>query len=146
MNSESGRSAVSSQVTGIAAEGDSSGEFGANEWLVDEMYELYVQDKNLVDASWWPVLENYHSTIIASQDAAPAAPETVAPAASAAPIASAAPPTEPSAATGPPTGSQPVARTTSVQAKPQPIPADAPAKAPTSTPASSATASANPVP
>ena len=50
---------MSSQVTGIAPEGDSSGEFGANEWLVDEMYELYVQDKNLVDKTWWPVLENY---------------------------------------------------------------------------------------
>ena len=61
---------MSSQVTGIAAEGDSSGEFGANEWLVDEMYELYLKDKNLVDKTWWPVLENYHSTV----DAAPTDP------------------------------------------------------------------------
>ena len=30
---------MSSQVTGVAPDGESSGEFGANEWLVDEMYE-----------------------------------------------------------------------------------------------------------
>ncbi len=27
--------------------------FGANEWLVDEMYEKYVQDPNSVDKVWW---------------------------------------------------------------------------------------------
>jgi multifunctional 2-oxoglutarate metabolism enzyme len=116
---------VSSQVTGIASEGDSSGEFGANEWLVDEMYELYLKDKNLVDKTWWPVLENYHSTVTstATADAAgssavggePQIPVEVAQDAPAAPTSSA-----------PLTGSQPVARTTSVQAKPQPIPAQAP--------------------
>ena len=46
---------MSSQVP----EGDSAGEFGANEWLVDEMYELFQQDRNLVDQSWWAFLENY---------------------------------------------------------------------------------------
>ena len=108
---ESGRSVVSSQVTGIAPEGDSSGEFGANEWLVDEMHELYLKDKNLVDQAWWPFLETYHSTV----DQMP----------SEAPVVTAAPenPT-------PPTGSQPIAKTTSLQAKPQPIPADAPATTP----------------
>ena len=50
---------MSSQVTGIAPEGESSGEFGANEWLVDEMYERWLVDKNSVDKSWWPVLEHY---------------------------------------------------------------------------------------
>ena len=139
---------MSSQVTGIAPDGDSSGEFGANEWLVDEMYELYQQDKNLVDQSWWPVLESYHRTDPTPTGAidvvaAPAPesqvggeaqiPETVTEAAAAEP----APAAEPAAAApaaaaepAPVTGSQPVARTTSVQAKPQPIPADAPATAP----------------
>jgi 2-oxoglutarate decarboxylase len=50
---------VSSQVTGLAAEDGSSSEFGANEWLVDEMYERYVVDRNSVDESWWPILESY---------------------------------------------------------------------------------------
>ena len=27
--------------------------FGANEWLVDEMYEKYQQDPNSVDKVWW---------------------------------------------------------------------------------------------
>ena len=34
-----------------------SADLGANEWLVDEMYERYLADKNSVDESWWPVLE-----------------------------------------------------------------------------------------
>ena len=34
--------------------GDSSTSgFGANEWLVDEMYEKYQQDPNSVDKVWW---------------------------------------------------------------------------------------------
>ena len=34
--------------------GDSSTSgFGANEWLVDEMYEKYQEDPNSVDKVWW---------------------------------------------------------------------------------------------
>ena len=29
--------------------------FGANEWLVEEMYERYRQDPNSVDKAWWAV-------------------------------------------------------------------------------------------
>jgi len=94
------------------------------------MYELYLQDKNLVDSTWWPVLENYHRTVAdptptgtiptVTDAAAPAAesPAVAAPEAAAAPA-----PAAPAAA--PATGNIPVARTTSLQAKPQPIPADA---------------------
>ena len=114
---------MSSQVTGIAPEGDSSGEFGANEWLVDEMYERYLVDKNSVDQSWWPTLESYHQT--ATTDPTPTETITLPPQPAAQQIAETAP-----AAANPPTGSQPIARTTSVQAKPQPIPADAPATSP----------------
>ena len=53
MRIESGRSAVSSQVTGVGPDGNAAGEFGANEWLVDELYEQYKVDKNSVDPSWW---------------------------------------------------------------------------------------------
>ncbi len=114
---------MSSQVTGIAPEGDSSGEFGANEWLVDEMYELYLKDKNLVDSTWWPVLENYHRT--ATDDPTPTGViATVTPSATPAAVETASTPV------GGNTGSTPVARTTSVQAKPQPIPAEAPATSP----------------
>ena len=53
---------MSSQVTGLAAEDGSSGEFGANEWLVDEMYERYLVDRDSVDQSWWPILDSYRPT------------------------------------------------------------------------------------
>jgi 2-oxoglutarate decarboxylase len=36
-------------------------EFGGNEWLVDELYEQYQQDKNAVDAKWWPLFESFGS-------------------------------------------------------------------------------------
>jgi 2-oxoglutarate dehydrogenase E1 component len=47
---------VSDPVTGTVPDDGTSGEFGANEWLVDEMYERYLVDKNSVDQSWWPIL------------------------------------------------------------------------------------------
>ncbi len=135
----SGRSAVSSQVTGLVPEDSSSGEFGANEWLVDEMYERYIADKNSVDESWWPILESYHRTEVTPAGAEPSAekveaavadpgqepqiPEEVLPAATAAAPADGAKEAAPVASAS---GSQPVARTTSVVAKSQPIPADAP--------------------
>jgi 2-oxoglutarate decarboxylase len=49
---------VSSQLTGT--EEGAGAEFGANEWLVDELYERFLMDRNSVDKSWWPVLEAYH--------------------------------------------------------------------------------------
>uniref|UniRef100_UPI001F2C3526 2-oxoglutarate dehydrogenase E1 subunit family protein n=1 Tax=Microbacterium sp. 18062 TaxID=2681410 RepID=UPI001F2C3526 len=48
---------MSSQVTGVGVSND--GEFGANEWLVEELYEQFKVDRNSVDKSWWPVLEAY---------------------------------------------------------------------------------------
>ncbi len=33
--------------------------FGPNEWLVDELYEQYQRDKNLVDKAWWDFFEDY---------------------------------------------------------------------------------------
>jgi 2-oxoglutarate dehydrogenase E1 component len=201
--------AVSSQVTGVGTEDGSTGEFGANEWLVDELYEQFVHDKNSVDRSWWPILEHYHPSVkeegaagagapsaesVPSPDETPApapaepgiptpseptvptpaeptvpapaepnapspsepstpAPPTIpAPPATPAPPAAPTPPeapTPPAAATAaggapaphpnepkpvttpiPIIGQQPVARTTSIAPKPQPVPADAPVTAP----------------
>jgi 2-oxoglutarate decarboxylase len=145
---ESGRWAVSSQVTGLAAEDGSSGEFGANEWLVDEMYERFIVDKNSVDQSWWPILESYHQVTAEAPAApaeAPATPAAAAPVepqpahepapAPAAPVVDAATAAEPAPAT------QPVARTTSLQPKPQPIPAQAP-ESPSQAPAAGEDAAA----
>ncbi len=33
--------------------------FGANEWLVDEMYERYQQDPSSVDKAWWDFFKSY---------------------------------------------------------------------------------------
>ncbi|HZK59818.1 MAG TPA: multifunctional oxoglutarate decarboxylase/oxoglutarate dehydrogenase thiamine pyrophosphate-binding subunit/dihydrolipoyllysine-residue succinyltransferase subunit, partial [Cryobacterium sp.] len=124
---------MSSQLTGGGSDEKTSGEFGANEWLVDELYERYLVDKNSVDESWWPVLESYHQTATAGSptpatDAAPAADAPVAVAEAAA--AAAAAPAHPITAPITVIGSQPTARTTSVAAKPVPVPAEAPITSP----------------
>ncbi|SIR70674.1 multifunctional oxoglutarate decarboxylase/oxoglutarate dehydrogenase thiamine pyrophosphate-binding subunit/dihydrolipoyllysine-residue succinyltransferase subunit [Microbacterium sp. RURRCA19A] len=108
---------MSSQVTGVGT--SSEGEFGANEWLVDELYEQFKVDKHSVDKAWWPILEAYHPVVDGSAAAAP--PPSPSPSAPAAP-------TEPKPVTAPipVVGQAPVARTTSTPAKPQPIPAQAP--------------------
>jgi len=126
-----GGQAVSSPITGTAADDPNSGEFGANEWLVDELYERYLVDKNSVDKSWWPVLESYHpvtdstpTTSIPVVESEGAAPVTTAPAPEAEkPVE---PTTQAPSEPAPTTASTPVARTTSAPAKPQPIPAQAP--------------------
>lgn len=33
--------------------------FGANQWLVDELYEQFLADKNSVDPAWWDFFEDY---------------------------------------------------------------------------------------
>ncbi len=105
-------------MSGENSQQDQSGAYGANEWLVDEMYAQYLVNPDSVDKTWWPILENYHPQT-SVQAPAPAAP--VAPAAPAAVVQEA--PVEVSTATS----SIPiVAKTTRVEPKPQPIPAQAP--------------------
>ena len=33
-------------------------DFGPNEWLVDELYQQYKKDRNLVDKAWWDFFED----------------------------------------------------------------------------------------
>jgi 2-oxoglutarate dehydrogenase E1 component len=99
---------VSNQVTGVNGDGG----FGANSWLVEELYEQFKVNRDSVDKEWWPILEKYHSE---TASAAPAA-------ASDAPAQAAHPVTAPI----PVIGSQPVARTTAKPAAAAPIPAQAP--------------------
>ncbi|MFE1645597.1 multifunctional oxoglutarate decarboxylase/oxoglutarate dehydrogenase thiamine pyrophosphate-binding subunit/dihydrolipoyllysine-residue succinyltransferase subunit [Microbacterium sp. P01] len=129
---------MSSQVTGVGT--SSEGEFGANEWLVDELYEQFTADKNSVDKAWWPILEAYHPVDVSDEADTPAsasspaaeaptapspAPEPAAAATSAAAPSTASEP-RPVTAPVPVIGSQPVARTTTKPAARQPIPAQAP--------------------
>ena len=78
-------------------------DYGANSWLVEEMYEKYKQNPDSVDKAWWPILENYQSTQGAVSSSA--VTTAVSDATSAMPV---------------------VAKTTRVEAKPAPIPAQAP--------------------
>ncbi|WP_200942670.1 multifunctional oxoglutarate decarboxylase/oxoglutarate dehydrogenase thiamine pyrophosphate-binding subunit/dihydrolipoyllysine-residue succinyltransferase subunit [Curtobacterium sp. Leaf154] len=109
---------MSSHLTGTD---ETAGEFGANEWLVDELYEQFVADKESVDKSWWPVLESYHRTQVGGAAAPAQSPAQQAPA------------QQQSSTQQPATGDAPgeaksgpiQAKTTSRQPAPQPIPAEA---------------------
>ncbi|MBK9476559.1 MAG: multifunctional oxoglutarate decarboxylase/oxoglutarate dehydrogenase thiamine pyrophosphate-binding subunit/dihydrolipoyllysine-residue succinyltransferase subunit [Tetrasphaera sp.] len=39
--------------------GDPLTAFGPNEWLVDELYESYLKDRNSVDRTWWAFFKDY---------------------------------------------------------------------------------------
>ena len=119
------------------------------------MYERFIVDKNSVDQSWWPILESYHQKAIESTGTAeeipvasttppattppwaptepPAPPEPPAPAEPVAPVAPTDAAQSPLTDSQAITGSPPIARTTSVQPKAQPIPAQAPAASPQTT-------------
>jgi 2-oxoglutarate dehydrogenase E1 component len=62
-------------------EGNPLAAFGANEWLVDEMYEQYQKDPESVDPAWWDFFKTYRN------GAAPAAAAAKAPATATRPIA-----------------------------------------------------------
>ncbi|MDP4634364.1 MAG: multifunctional oxoglutarate decarboxylase/oxoglutarate dehydrogenase thiamine pyrophosphate-binding subunit/dihydrolipoyllysine-residue succinyltransferase subunit [Pontimonas sp.] len=92
---------------------EASVEFGANEWLVDELWTLYQKDPQLVEKSWWPLFESR------AADAGVTLP-TPAPAPTAAPTPAVSMADDPSPVTSP------IAKTTSIAPKEQPIPAEAP--------------------
>ena len=93
-----------------AENGGAAEEFGANEWIVEELYGRFVVDKNSVDHAWWPTLEKYAAKSGFTSPATPVPAQTQAPA--------------PTPTAG--TETQPVATTTSRPAQSAPIPADAP--------------------
>ncbi|WP_394289337.1 multifunctional oxoglutarate decarboxylase/oxoglutarate dehydrogenase thiamine pyrophosphate-binding subunit/dihydrolipoyllysine-residue succinyltransferase subunit [Microbacterium sp.] len=122
---------MSSQATGVGTTSD--GEFGANEWLVAELYEQYSRDKNSVDKEWWPILEAYTPEGSAPTPAAEApAASAEAPTASTPAPAAAAASAPAAAAPSADTNGQPIARTTTRPAAPQPVPAQPPKAAPAS--------------
>ena len=88
--------------------------FGANEWLVAEMYSQWVQNPDSVDKSWWPILERYQQT----QSSAPISQVVSAPAEVVTQVTT--PSTE--------TISIPVAKATEGAPKTAPVPANLPAQ------------------
>src|SRR6476620_978481 len=102
--------------------------FGPNEWLVDELYQQYLQDKNSVDKAWWEFFADYQPTDgrqeggNGSVATATAAQATTAPAAVPAAPAKAAPaPAAPAEAPAEPKAAEAA----------KPTPRDAPAVKPT---------------
>jgi len=91
----------------LSGDNQQSGQdFGANSWLVEEMYAKWLANPDSVDKEWLPILEQYHQTRPQTQ----AIPQVVVQA--------------DAAVEKPATGSIPlVARTTRVEPQPTPIPA-----------------------
>ncbi|MEU1771171.1 multifunctional oxoglutarate decarboxylase/oxoglutarate dehydrogenase thiamine pyrophosphate-binding subunit/dihydrolipoyllysine-residue succinyltransferase subunit [Streptomyces rimosus] len=113
--------------------------FGPNEWLVDEIYQQYLQDPNSVDRAWWDFFADYKpgagaAAPAAASDGAPATPAsgTGQAAQAAAPSAPAAPARpaqqQPAAPAAKPAAAQPAAPATPAASAPAPAKA-APAKA-----------------
>ncbi|EGX61459.1 alpha-ketoglutarate decarboxylase [Streptomyces zinciresistens K42] len=112
--------------------------FGANEWLVDEIYQQYLQDPNSVDRAWWDFFADYKpgaatASAPAGTAAAGAAETASAPAPAAAPSvpAPAAKPAAPAAPAPAPAAARPAAPAPAKPAQPKKAePAAAPAGGP----------------
>ncbi|MDN5798113.1 MAG: hypothetical protein L0H79_20530, partial [Intrasporangium sp.] len=65
--------------------------FGPNEWLVDELYQQYLSDKNSVDRAWWSFFEDYQPDRTVGGGNGTVAPERPAPAAAPAPTSAPSP-------------------------------------------------------
>jgi len=90
----------------------SGADFGANEWLVEEMYERYLADPNSVDAAWHDFFADYRPAKPAAANGT--APTTPPRAADPVPTpASAAPAAQPTPTTPPPAPAAPAPASTS---------------------------------
>ncbi|MFF9035075.1 multifunctional oxoglutarate decarboxylase/oxoglutarate dehydrogenase thiamine pyrophosphate-binding subunit/dihydrolipoyllysine-residue succinyltransferase subunit [Streptomyces sp. NPDC014892] len=117
----------------ISTDADQAGKnpaaaFGPNEWLVDEIYQQYLQDPNSVDRAWWDFFADYKPGAAAAS--APASSAATGPAATTTPAAPAAP-----------AQAAPAAPAAPAPAAPKPAAAQAPAPA---KPAAAAPAPAKP--
>src|SRR6516225_4573885 len=55
-------------------------DFGANEWLVDELYQRYLADPSSVAKEWWNFFADYQPPAGSSAQTAAAAPQQAGPA------------------------------------------------------------------
>ncbi|MCX4813804.1 multifunctional oxoglutarate decarboxylase/oxoglutarate dehydrogenase thiamine pyrophosphate-binding subunit/dihydrolipoyllysine-residue succinyltransferase subunit [Streptomyces sp. NBC_01239] len=123
--------------------------FGPNEWLVDEIYQQYLQDPNSVDRAWWDFFADYKpgaaaapTSTSAGTAAAGAVGTTPAPAA---PAAQAPAPAQAPAQAAPAAPAAPaVPAPAPAAAAPAPVKAAAPAPAPAAKPAAAAKPKAEP--
>ncbi|MGW1670692.1 multifunctional oxoglutarate decarboxylase/oxoglutarate dehydrogenase thiamine pyrophosphate-binding subunit/dihydrolipoyllysine-residue succinyltransferase subunit [Streptomyces sp. NPDC002324] len=133
----------------ISTDADQAGKnpaaaFGPNEWLVDEIYQQYLQDPNSVDRAWWDFFADYKPGAAAASapasTAAAGAAATTTPAAPAAPAQAQAAPAK-AAAPAPAAPKPAAAPPAPAAAKPAAAPA-APAKPAAAAPAKQATPAA----
>ncbi|WP_306190991.1 MULTISPECIES: multifunctional oxoglutarate decarboxylase/oxoglutarate dehydrogenase thiamine pyrophosphate-binding subunit/dihydrolipoyllysine-residue succinyltransferase subunit [unclassified Streptomyces] len=123
----------------ISTDNDQAGKnpaaaFGANEWLVDEIYQQYLQDPNSVDRAWWDFFADYKPGAAAAVSSAPSGTAAAGAAATTtAPQAAPAAPAQPAQA---PAAPKPAAAA--------PAPAAAPAKPAAQAPAPAKPAAAKP--
>jgi 2-oxoglutarate decarboxylase len=113
-------------------------DFGANQWLVDELYQRYLADPGSVDQAWWSFFSDYRSNGANGDDSAPEA-ESNGTTAAAPPTANGANGSNGAASATAPAETAPVNGTAAPQAPAPPAapatPAPAQAQAPAATPA-----------
>jgi multifunctional 2-oxoglutarate metabolism enzyme len=111
-------------------------DFGANEWLVEELYQRYLADPASVDRAWWSFFADYTPAlpngtgpqpVITAPQAAPQAPQPPAPQPPAPQAQPPAPPAQPPAAQAAPPPQPPAAQAPAARAPLPPQAAQAPA-------------------
>ncbi|WP_105975861.1 multifunctional oxoglutarate decarboxylase/oxoglutarate dehydrogenase thiamine pyrophosphate-binding subunit/dihydrolipoyllysine-residue succinyltransferase subunit [Streptomyces geranii] len=120
----------SSSISTDEHAGNPAAAFGPNEWLVDEIYQQYLQDPNSVDRAWWDFFADYKPGAAAAPTATAGAAATgaagttttapAAPAAPAAPVTAAVPAPAPAAVPQPAAAPAPVAPVAKPAAAPAP--------------------------
>src|SRR5580693_596215 len=107
---QSGSAQSGSAQSGSAQSGSTQqrANFGANEWLVEELYQRYLADPGSVDRAWWSFFADYQPALANGTGPQPvisvAAPPPVAPVAPVAP-----PPVAPAPAPAPGPAAPPAA-------------------------------------
>ena len=136
MSSQSPNNGSSTSAGADGAGRNPAAAFGPNEWLVDEIYQQYLQDPNSVDRAWWDFFADYKPG--AAEAAAPAAapaPVTAGATGTTTPAKPAAAPTAPVAPVTTPAPAAPAPAPRPVAAVPAPAPE--PKAAAVTTPAAS---------
>ncbi|HZG06761.1 MAG TPA: multifunctional oxoglutarate decarboxylase/oxoglutarate dehydrogenase thiamine pyrophosphate-binding subunit/dihydrolipoyllysine-residue succinyltransferase subunit [Streptomyces sp.] len=128
------------KTSSVSTEQDGQGKspsagFGPNEWLVDEIYQQYLQDPNSVDRAWWDFFADYKPGQAAGGAAAPTASK---------PTAETQAPRTPQTTQAPQTPPQPQQAQQSAPPATKPAPAPAPAAKPAAEPAAKPAAKGEP--
>jgi len=63
VSSESHQPASAPHQGGGSDPAASQADFGANEWLVEELYQRYLADPGSVDRAWWSFFADYQPTL-----------------------------------------------------------------------------------